>query len=154
MNAELQFDEIGFVLDASQYRDAISMVDMYHFYLRQYQYRKFRPAQLASEPSGSSDEDDVLLVGQATEADGNKRKERARLLLRFALDAIQSEVHDRRRRWTWECFRERRDDRRRYVELYKKRESNPTLSPTVRFYNIFEQLRSPLILRCLASIRI
>jgi vacuolar protein sorting-associated protein 13A/C len=156
VNAELQFDEIGFVLDASQYRDAISMVDMYHFYLRQYQYRKFRPAQLASpspHPSGTIDEDDVVLVGQAMEADEKKRKDRAKLLLRFAMDAIRSEVHDRRRRWTWEFFMERRDDRKRYVGLYKRRESIPTLSPTVSFYILrvitltFNYLR-------LASIRI
>lgn len=136
MNAELQFDEIGFVLDASQYRDAISMVDMYHFYLRQHQYRKFRPAQLAfpsSHPSGSTDEGDAVLIGYGMETDGDKRKERAKLLLRFAMDAIHSEVHDRRRRWTWEFLRERRDDRKRYVELYKRRESVPSLSPGVSF---------------------
>lgn len=36
---QLLFDEIGFVIDDDQYRDAISMVDMYHFYLRQQQVR-------------------------------------------------------------------------------------------------------------------
>jgi vacuolar protein sorting-associated protein 13A/C len=36
---KLLFDEIGFVIDDDQYRDAISMVDMYHFYLRQQQVR-------------------------------------------------------------------------------------------------------------------
>ena len=133
VNAELQFEEIGFILDASQYRDAISMVDMYHFYLRQYQYRKFRPAQLApsSNPSGSMDDGDAVLVGQTVETDENLRKERARLLLRFAMDAIRSEVHDRRRRWTWEFFKERRDDRKRYVELCKRRESVSPPSPSV-----------------------
>ena len=34
---ELLFDEIGVLLDDNQYRDAISLVDMYHFYTRQHQ---------------------------------------------------------------------------------------------------------------------
>lgn len=109
MNADLQFDEIGFVLDASQYRDAISMIDMYHFYLRQYQYRKFRPAALAEPPAPH--EDDAVMIGQADELDEEKRRERAKQMMRFALDAISSEVHERRRRWTWEFFRERREFR-------------------------------------------
>jgi hypothetical protein len=46
------------------------------------------------------------------------------------MDAIQSEVHDRRRRWTWEFSKERRDDRKRYVGLCKRRESVPP-SPSV-----------------------
>lgn len=33
----LFFDEIGVSLDDNQYRDAISLVDMYHVYLRQHQ---------------------------------------------------------------------------------------------------------------------
>ena len=34
---ELLFDEIGVSLDDNQYRDAISLVDMYHFYTRKHQ---------------------------------------------------------------------------------------------------------------------
>lgn len=36
-DVQLLFDEIGFVVDDNQYRDVISMIDMYHFYLRQQQ---------------------------------------------------------------------------------------------------------------------
>ena len=36
-DVELLFDEIGVLLDDDQYRDAISLVDMYHFYTRQHQ---------------------------------------------------------------------------------------------------------------------
>jgi vacuolar protein sorting-associated protein 13A/C len=39
-DVQLLFDEIGFVVDDNQYRDAISMVDMYHFYLRQQEVRQ------------------------------------------------------------------------------------------------------------------
>ena len=36
-DVQLLFDELGIVLDDDQYRDAISLVDMYHVYLRQRQ---------------------------------------------------------------------------------------------------------------------
>jgi len=36
-DVEVEFKEIGFVLDNHQYRDVISMVDMYHFFLRNQQ---------------------------------------------------------------------------------------------------------------------
>lgn len=36
-DVQLMFEEIGFILDDHQYRDIISMVDMYHFFLRQQQ---------------------------------------------------------------------------------------------------------------------
>ena len=39
-DVSLLFDEIGVLLDDNQYRDAISLVDMYHFYIRQHQVRK------------------------------------------------------------------------------------------------------------------
>lgn len=38
-DVQLLFDEIGIVLDDNQYRDAISLVDMYHVYTRQHQVR-------------------------------------------------------------------------------------------------------------------
>lgn len=36
----LFFDQIGVSLDDSQYHDVISLVDMYHVYLRQHQVRE------------------------------------------------------------------------------------------------------------------
>ena len=36
-DVQLSFDEIGVLLDDNQYRDAISLIDMYHFYIRQHQ---------------------------------------------------------------------------------------------------------------------
>lgn len=49
-------------------------------------------------------------------------------MLQFALTAIQDEVRERRRKWTWEYFAERRDDRRKYVELFKKKQLNQLTS--------------------------
>jgi len=96
-DVQLLFEEIGFSLDDHQYRDIISMVDMYHFFLRHQQYRRIRP----------SDEEIA--------------KNKARAMLKFAGQAILDQVHDRRKKWTWKHFQERRDDRKRYVELYRKK---------------------------------
>uniref|UniRef100_A0A5K1JWH3 CHIP6 n=1 Tax=Ganoderma boninense TaxID=34458 RepID=A0A5K1JWH3_9APHY len=104
-DVQLSFDEIGVLLDDNQYRDAISLVDMYHFYIRQHQYQKYRPS--------------------AGELQGNRPK----ALLRFATTAILDEVRERKRKWTWAYFVERRDDRQRYVELFKKKQLG-SLSPS------------------------
>jgi hypothetical protein len=40
---QLLFEEIGVALDNHQYRDAISLVDMYHVYLRKRQASNIRP---------------------------------------------------------------------------------------------------------------
>ncbi|TFY80723.1 hypothetical protein EWM64_g3289 [Hericium alpestre] len=97
---QLLFDEIGVVLDDNQYRDIISLVDMFHFYTRQHQYRTFRPSE------------------------EELRENRPRALLRFAGSAILDGVHERNRKWTWAYFAERRDDRHRYVDLFKKKQLN------------------------------
>jgi hypothetical protein len=41
-DVEVDFEEIGFALDNHQYRDVISMVDMYHFFLRNQQVRTLK----------------------------------------------------------------------------------------------------------------
>ncbi len=100
-DAELFFDELGFVLDGDQYRDALSMVDLFHFYIRQREYRSFRPPQ--------------------AEIDQNKN----RALWKFATEAVRTEVHDRHRKWSWAYFAERRDDRKAYVRLFKQKAQAP-----------------------------
>jgi vacuolar protein sorting-associated protein 13A/C len=108
-DTQLIFNEIGVALDNNQYRDIISLLDMYHVYLRQRQvsfschisssvsfmflkYRTFRPTEFS-----------------LTNA-------RSRLL--FAGKAILEGVRERNRKWTWAYFAERRDDRNRYVDLF------------------------------------
>ncbi|KZT65144.1 vacuolar protein sorting-associated protein 13 [Daedalea quercina L-15889] len=114
-DVQLLFDEIGVILDDNQYRDAISLVDMYHFYMRQHQYRKYRPT--------------------AEELNEN----RPRALLQFAGRAILDEVHERRRRWTWAYFAARRDERHRYVELFKKKQLNPLVDGEPRELDALEK---------------
>ncbi|SNX84266.1 related to VPS13 - involved in regulating membrane traffic [Melanopsichium pennsylvanicum] len=100
MDAQLLFEELGFALDDEQYRDVISVADLFHFYTRQAQYRKFRPSQEQLEQN------------------------KPRALLRFAGKAILNEVHERHRVWTWDYFKQRRDDRKEYVELFKQKEKS------------------------------
>ncbi|RPD62925.1 vacuolar protein sorting-associated protein 13 [Lentinus tigrinus ALCF2SS1-6] len=116
-DVQLSFDEIGVLLDEHQYRDAISLIDMYHFYIRQHQYQKYRPS--------------------AEELQNNRPK----ALLQFATTAILDEVRERKRKWTWAYFAERRDDRQRYVDLFKRKQLG-ALSPAE--IGMFEALERKL----------
>ncbi|KAI3329752.1 hypothetical protein F4824DRAFT_376584 [Ustulina deusta] len=102
--ANLLFDEIGVVLDDDQYRDALMMADLFHYFIRHQEYKRLQPK-------------------------GVTPKEDPRAWLQFAGNAVLSKIQERNRRWTWGYFRERRDDRLRYIELFKKRKANQQLSP-------------------------
>ncbi|KZT30580.1 vacuolar protein sorting-associated protein 13 [Neolentinus lepideus HHB14362 ss-1] len=114
-DVQLLFDEIGVIVDDNQYRDAISLVDMFHFYSRQRQYRKVRPS-----------EEDL-------------RQNRARALFRFAGNAILSGIQERNRKWTWSYFAERRDDRKRYVELFKQKSIGPLVGNDLELFESLER---------------
>lgn len=101
--ANLLFDEIGVVLDDHQYRDALMLVDLFHYFIRHQEYKKYQPK-------------------------GVTPKEDPRAWLKFAGDAILSKIHERNRRWSWDYFKERRDSRLRYIELFKKKKQNQQLS--------------------------
>ncbi|KAF8846387.1 vacuolar protein sorting-associated protein 13 [Paxillus ammoniavirescens] len=110
----LLLDEIAVALDDNQYRDVISLVDMYHFYMRQHQYRKFRP----------SDEDFA--------------RNRGRAYLKFAGAAILDSVRERRRKWTWPYFAGRRDDRNKYVELFESKVKHSLREQDVALMEVLE----------------
>lgn len=101
--ASLLFEEIGLVIDDDQYRDGLMMVDLFHYFIRHQEYKKFQPK-------------------------GVTPKEDPRAWLKFAGDAVLSKIHEKNRRWSWDYFRERRDDRKRYIELFKKRKQQQQLS--------------------------
>ncbi|ORY32314.1 hypothetical protein BCR39DRAFT_523905, partial [Naematelia encephala] len=101
IDAQVIFDEISVVFDRDQYRDALSVIDVFHFYRRTHQYHKFRPP--------------------AEEFESNPAKAR----LKFAVNAISSEIHDRHRRWTWEYMADRRDKRKKYVDIYVRKLALP-----------------------------
>lgn len=102
IKARLLFQELGFVLDEDQYRDALMLVDLMHYFIRHQEYKKDQPEK--------------------------SPKEDPRAWLKFAGQAVLSKIHDRNRRWSWEYFKERRDDRLRYIELFKKRKKEEKLT--------------------------
>ncbi|KAI1802701.1 vacuolar protein sorting-associated protein 13 [Daldinia bambusicola] len=102
--ASLLFDEIGVVLDDDQYRDGLMMVDLFHYFIRHQEYKKLQPK-------------------------GVTPKEDPRAWLKFAGNAVLTKIHEKNRRWTWDYFRERRDDRHLYIELFKKKKANQQLTP-------------------------
>jgi vacuolar protein sorting-associated protein 13A/C len=103
IKARLLFNELGFVLDEDQYRDALMLVDLFHYFIRHQEYKKLQPEK--------------------------SPKEDPRAWLRFAGQAVLSKIHDRNRRWTWDYFKERRDDRKRYIELFKKKKKEEKMIP-------------------------
>ncbi|KAJ5899161.1 hypothetical protein N7495_003905 [Penicillium taxi] len=103
MKARLLFDELGFVLDDNQYRDALMLVDLFHYFIRHQEYKRFQPK---SSP-----------------------KEDPRAWLKFAGNSVLSKIHDRNRRWTWDYIRERRDDRIEYIKLFKKGKREEPFTP-------------------------
>ena len=95
IKARLLFDELGVTLDEDQYRDALMLVDLFHYFIRHQEYKKDQPAK--------------------------PPKEDPRAWLRFAGNAVLSRIHERNRRWSWNYLNERRSDRIRYIELFKKK---------------------------------
>ncbi|KAJ5482720.1 hypothetical protein N7539_006166 [Penicillium diatomitis] len=102
MKARLLFDELGFVLDDNQYRDALMLVDLFHYFIRHQEYKRYQPKSSV--------------------------KEDPRAWLKFAGEAVLSKIHDRNRRRSWDYIKERRDDRITYINLFKKRKREETLT--------------------------
>jgi vacuolar protein sorting-associated protein 13A/C len=103
MKARLLFDELGFIIDEDQYRDALMLVDLFHYFIRHQEYKKLQPKSTPKEdPAG---------------------------WLRFAGQAVLDKIHDRNRKWSWEYFKERRDDRLRYIALFKMKKREEKLGP-------------------------
>lgn len=102
IKARLLFDELGFVLDDDQYRDALMLVDLFHYFIRHQEYKKFQPK--------------------------SRPKENPRAWLRFAGEAVLKKIHERNRRWSWAYIKERRDDRISYIQTFKKKKRDETLS--------------------------
>ena len=102
VKARLLFQELGFILDDEQYRDALMLVDLFHYFIRHQEYKKFQPKKTP--------------------------KEDPQAWLRFAFKAVHSKIHERNRQWSWDYFKERRDDRVRYIELFKKKKKDEKLT--------------------------
>lgn len=103
MKAKLLFDELGFIIDDDQYRDALMLVDLFHYFIRHQEYKKFAPKSRPSEDP--------------------------RAWMKFAGQAVLDRIHDKNKRWSWAYFKERRDDRNRYIELFKKKKKEERMTP-------------------------
>lgn len=103
VKARLLFNELGFVLDEDQYRDALMMVDLFHYFIRHQEYKKLQPK--------STPKDDP------------------KAWLRFAFTAVLSKIQERNRKWTIGYIMERRADRLRYIELFKKKKKEEKMTP-------------------------
>ncbi|KAK5230843.1 Vacuolar protein sorting-associated protein 13 [Exophiala xenobiotica] len=102
IKARLLFQELGFVLDEDQYRDALMLVDLMHYFIRHHQYKKEQPEK--------------------------SPKEDPRAWLKFAGTAVLDKIHDRNRKWTWDYFKERRDMRLKYIDIFKKKKKEQKLT--------------------------
>lgn len=100
--ARLLFNQLGFVVDDDQYRDVLMLVDLFHYFVRHQEYRKMQPK---ASP-----------------------KEDPRAWLTFAGKAVLDKIHDRNKQWSWAYLKERRDDRLRYIELFKKKKKDEKLT--------------------------
>lgn len=103
MKARLLFNELGFLIDDTQYRDALMLVDLFHYFIRHQEYKKLQPKTTP--------------------------KEDPRAWLQFAGKAVLDRIHDKNKRWSWAYFAERRDDRKRYIILFKKKKREEKLAP-------------------------
>ncbi|KAJ1923434.1 Vacuolar protein sorting-associated protein 13, partial [Tieghemiomyces parasiticus] len=83
------------------YQDLLLLASSFDYYLRQHRYRRFRPAP------------------------GVTVKKDPRAWLQYAMRCVLSEVHERNRKWSWAYFEERREDRLRYLRLYRTVKLDP-----------------------------
>jgi vacuolar protein sorting-associated protein 13A/C len=80
------------------------LVDLFHYFIRHQEYKKLQPKSSPKEdPAG---------------------------WLRFAGKAVLDKIHEKNRKWSWDYFKERRDDRIRYIELFKKKKREERLDAT------------------------
>ncbi|KAL6717664.1 Vacuolar protein sorting-associated protein 13 [Lecanora helva] len=102
VKARLLFNELGFVLDDEQYRDALMMVDLFHYFIRHQEYKKLQPKQTP--------------------------KEDPKAWLRFAFRAVLTKIQDRNRQSSWDYIKERRGDRIQYIRLFKKKKKDEKMT--------------------------
>lgn len=115
LDATLLFDELGFVLDDEQYRDILAMVDTFHATLKKQQYHHLHPPKNTSP------------------------KTHPREWFQFAGKAVLSEIHDAHYRWSWDHFKERRDDRIRYLDCYVAHELGRATQEQIATLNSLEE---------------
>ncbi|KAI8610486.1 hypothetical protein BC830DRAFT_1069804 [Chytriomyces sp. MP71] len=101
----LDFDEFGFVVTDKQYASFLSLTRSFATFVKAQKYRKFKP------PRSITPLIDPLAW------------------FKFAGTCVLYDIHERNKKWTWNYFAERRDNRVLYIKLFKasKSASNPAL---------------------------
>jgi vacuolar protein sorting-associated protein 13A/C len=95
-NTDLEFEDFSFSLDDEQYSSVFALLESMNLSWKATPYRALRPPQ----PSSPKTEPLVWF--------------------RFAATCILSDIHERRKKWSWKFFQERRDDRNIYVDAFIK----------------------------------
>ncbi|GMM33802.1 membrane morphogenesis protein [Saccharomycopsis crataegensis] len=93
--SELFFKEFAVNLNSDQYRDILNTASNYRFYVKTFKFKKFRPPK------------------------SMKPMEHPREWFQYAARAVLDEIHEKNNKWSWEYFKERRDDRRAYIKYFK-----------------------------------
>ncbi|KAG0748282.1 hypothetical protein G6F57_007048 [Rhizopus arrhizus] len=114
----LLFDEIAFGLDDHQYRDCILMLDLFHSNLKKQKYLKYHPEK------------------------GKTAKTHPREYFQFAANAVLSEIHEKKYKWSWDHFRTRRDQRVCYIECYVASKLNEASSEQTQELEKLERILS------------
>lgn len=103
VRAELFFDEFGIDFNSVQYRDILWTASKLQWYQKTWKFRKLRPK---------------LTVQEAP-----------RDWLVYAAKLVLNEIHTKNYKWSWEYFKTRRDQRKRYIFLWKLKLVKGALSP-------------------------
>lgn len=101
--AQLIFDELGFIFDTDQYRDALMTAEVFRLYMKTMAFKKFRP----NKPV----------------------KEDPKAWVQYAGNVILNEIHEKRKEWTWDHMKLRTEQRRRYTDLYKVKLLTTAITP-------------------------
>jgi vacuolar protein sorting-associated protein 13A/C len=93
---DLNFEDLAFVMDDIQYATIFSLFDSFNMYIRSSQYRKFRPSLTSAPKTHPLD------------------------WFRYAGTAVLSGIQEKYHRWSWDYFKQRRDDRKSYIDVYTR----------------------------------
>lgn len=94
IKADLKFEELSLNLNREQYVNALQLIDYFQSYFKMLEFKRNRPrVPVKQDPLG---------------------------WFRYAAQTVVDRVREKRKVWTWEYMKQRLDDQKLYVELYKK----------------------------------
>lgn len=94
VDATILFDEFAFVLDNDQYHDMILLTTTFRSLIQLRKFRHFRPSSTHTPTSHPKE------------------------WWNYAIKAVHEEIHERCRVWTWDHFKQRRQERVAYLRLW------------------------------------